>query len=145
MLSAFLFCMLHNYTIMFTAAHLTFLWRYVKCYSVHILLLWNFKQKSLWRLLWWLNQITKRTQRVCLLLLLCAEQSLCPKIVRSFGCSQKAATVLSHSILLSNHKICGPSGKEQSAEQHCVAEENEFEYFLESTEEADKQGLHIQT
>lgn len=51
---------------------------------------------------------------------------------------------LSHSILLSNHEVCGPPGKKQSTKQHCVAEENEFEYFLESAEEPDKQGLHIQ-
>lgn len=62
----------------------------------------------------------------------------------SLFCSQKASSDVRHSILLSNHEVRGPSGKKQSPEQHCVAEENEFEYFLESAEEADKQGLHIQ-
>lgn len=50
----------------------------------------------------------------------------------------------SHPILLSNHKISGPSGKEQSTKQHRVAEENEFENFLESAEKADEQGINIQ-
>lgn len=62
----------------------------------------------------------------------------------SLDCSRKAGSDLSHFILLSNHKVRGPPGKKQSTKQHCVAEENEFEYFLESAEEADKQGLHIQ-
>lgn len=141
---------------MFPAMHSTFESSYKHIW-------WNFMQKSMWRLLLWLqklvtkenahlicapvqnaNQITKRTQWACLSLLLCAEQSLCPKIVRSLGCTEKAGAVFGHSILLSNHKIRGPSGKEQSTEQHCVAEENEFQYFLESAEEADKQGLRIQ-
>lgn len=56
--------------------------------------------------------------------------------------SPSAPTV--SSILLPYHKISGPPGKEQSTEQHSVAEENKFEDFLECPEEADKQGLHIQ-
>lgn len=61
----------------------------------------------------------------------------------SLGCSQKTGSDLSHFILLSNHEVCGPPGKKQSTEQHCVAEENEFEYFLERAEEADEQGFYI--
>lgn len=45
--------------------------------------------------------------------------------------------------LLSHHEKSGPSGKQQSAEQHRVAEENKFEDFPECTEAADEKWIQI--
>lgn len=50
----------------------------------------------------------------------------------------------SSSSSLSHHEISCPSGEQQSTKQHCVAEENKFEDFPESPQEANEQGLQLQ-